>query len=174
LKWPVFRSIKDIEVMDGFENEESEVTWSPLFGDSGNHPIGSEPVTEPPVSRMSVVCDNVHGWDYWQDGDDMESRPKPLVIENEDEKQITIAQFVESVHSYLCGMRAIVNEVFGLAGASTTPFWYGQTLTWRSEEGPKKPEWVLSVVVLSEDSIDSSHWERNLRFVRKAVKEGAL
>ncbi|RPA78941.1 hypothetical protein BJ508DRAFT_363562 [Ascobolus immersus RN42] len=118
LQWLIFSPPTDIHILSPASPDGTQLPSTPL----STHPTSTTPITTPPLSRIRLLCDNVQTWDYWTFGDDLAMRPAPLVIENDDGSPVTVAQFVQECHTYLCSIRDIVNEVFGLLGESAVAF----------------------------------------------------
>ncbi|KAH7029906.1 uncharacterized protein B0I36DRAFT_385233 [Microdochium trichocladiopsis] len=104
LEWPLWEPISSVRVLDLPLGPGGTPAWVPLFnGDTseGVHPLGLQPATNPPLSRLRVHLETITYHDWWQDAEMLDHIPKPLVMENTpDQGPITLAQFVREVVAY--------------------------------------------------------------------------
>ncbi|KAI5919334.1 hypothetical protein F4810DRAFT_506082 [Camillea tinctor] len=115
LKWSVFEPLSTVQVLDLDDHDEPR--WTPLFDTRDGeerpvHPLGNELATNTPLSRMRVVLRAVESWEFWQDAET--EPPAPLLIENQNNEPITIAQFITHFHSYALGLRDALYEALGI------------------------------------------------------------
>jgi hypothetical protein len=108
LKWSLLDAPSTAQVFDLDENNEPQ--WRPLF-DGPNHALATEPIHEPPRSHMLVVLVLVHYWETRQGAKDEAGHPACLLIENMDERPISVAQFIVEVRDHAIELRDLIYHV---------------------------------------------------------------
>ncbi|KAI1379063.1 hypothetical protein F4677DRAFT_465307 [Hypoxylon crocopeplum] len=168
LKWPLFQPLSNTKVLDF--DEAGEPHWTPLFGAAPgqHHAIVSEPVTDPPRTRMTVVLDPVDTWEYWQDADIFDQRPAPLTLENKDGGAVTLGQFVTEVHAYIAALRDLLLEAMATDTDNDIQYYFsgcqGPTRSDAAEEN--EPQFGVFLVDSQMTNMDE-WWENVVGWVRE-------
>ncbi|KAI2637852.1 hypothetical protein GGS26DRAFT_588221 [Hypomontagnella submonticulosa] len=162
LKWPLFQPLTDIRVLD--IDAAGEPHWTPLFSRAPGlqHTIALEPVTDPLRTRIAVVLDPVDTWEYWEDADASDKKPAPLILEGREGGTITLGQFVTEVHTYIAGLRGLLQEALAADPNGDVKYFFAGCL------GPPRNELMaqelptFGVFLVDSEMEDMDEWWENV------------
>ncbi|KAI1392049.1 uncharacterized protein F4822DRAFT_114455 [Hypoxylon trugodes] len=162
LKWQFFQPLSNIQVLDFDDAEEPH--WTPLFGNAPGqqHVIASEPVTDPHRARLAVVLDPVESWEYWQDAELQNEKPVPLILEGRDGGVITLGQFVTEVHTYVAGLRDLLQEALAADPDGNVEYYFAGCMGPTRNKAAAQEEPRLSVFLVDSEMEDLDEWWENV------------
>lgn len=105
IKWSVLDPPSDAQICE--VDDQGALQWRPLFSDA-NQSILEASAIQPPEAHLEIAIEPLQSWWHWQDTDSRHLRPAKVLVENPDERPISVEQFICAIHEYAVPLRQLL------------------------------------------------------------------